>query len=679
MKKYLLPTLALIFSALSSIAQTTIYSQTFGTGLGGWTSVDNNGTAGKWIHGTNPFNSADTQYYGPQTNGSPTAANGFALILSNLNTSALNTDLISPAINCTGQTYVALQFYEFMAIASSASAQVFVSVDNTNWSLVYDAASQTTAANPQLVQIDISAYASNQPTVYIKFNYQATNDAWWTVDDISVLSLPDNDAAVLSVNAPSYMGISNFPVSATIENFGGTNLNSVTLDYTVNGAGDVSQTFTGLGLPPFGTTTVTFTTSAPLVTVQADTLSVIASAPNGGTDGNALNDAANTVVTTLSHVPVKNVLVEEFSTAVCGYCPGGATRVGEILAADGSYAVPVTLHAGFYTDGMTTSEATAIAGAFTNAAPTACIDRILYPKQPQVAIGVSGMGTTTNEWRDAVEARKPITPPVSIAGYSTYDAGTRVLNVTVNATFYGPVSDHFRMNCYVVEDSVVGSGANYDQHSYYHDSPTTLNPWLNVGTSLISQGTWGIAGYVHNHVDRKLLDGSWGVAGVIPATTTDGGTYTKSYSYTIPNTINVAHATLVAFVYQYNANYTSGKNEVQNVISFPIGGSDSIAAPVATVVNGIKETPNALAQISLYPNPATDVVHVNYTMNSTSKLSFQVYNSIGQLVSNISEATYNQGDYQTLINTSKYQSGLYFVTIKNEGKVMQTLKFVVSR
>ena len=686
MKKYLLSTCVLILSALISIAQTPIYTQTFGSALGGWTSVDNNGTAGKWVRSTNPFTDPS---YGAETYASPTGANGFALILSDGNGSALNTDLISPAINCAGQTYVALQFYQWIAIYSTAgfhSAKVYVSLDSLNWSPVFDVATQSTGANPEFIQMDISSYVSNQPNVWIKFNYQATNDLWWAIDDVSLLSLPANDVSVLSVNANDYIGISNFPVSTTIQNLGGATLNNVTLDYTVNGAGDVSQTFTGLGLPAFGTTTLTFNALAPLVTVQVDTLTVTSSSPNGGTDANTGNDVATKVVTTLSHVPVKNVLVEEFSTVPCGFCPGGATRVSEIVAADGAYAVPVSIHAGFYTDDMTNADATAIATALdNNGAPTASVDRVIQPKQTLPAFGVTGMGydATYNDWKTAVETRQPVTPPVSIAAYSTYDANSRALSVTINSTFFGPVAGHFRMNCYLIEDSVVGSGTGYDQHSYYHDAPTSLNPWLGVGTTNLGgtppNSTWAIAGYVHNHVERKLLDGTWGTAGVIPSTISDGGSYTKTLSYTLPGTINAAHASLVAFVYEYNINYSSGKNEVQNVLALPLNGADSIAAPLA-VVSGIKETPaNGLAQISLYPNPATDIVHVNYSLSSTSKLSFQVYNMMGQLVSNISESTFNQGDYQTLINTSKYQSGLYFVTVKNEGKVMQTLKFVINK
>src|ERR1019366_4925264 len=255
--------------------------------------------------------------------------------------------------------------------------------------------------------------------------------------------------------------------------------------------------------------------------------------------------------------------------------------------------IPVSIHAGFYTDGMTTADDNTLAAAFTNAVPTANIDRIFYPAQPYiaqplVAIGVTGMGYSTNEWKTAVEARHQIISPVSISASNTYDNVSRLLTVTINATFYGPVTGNFRMNCYVIEDSVTGTGTGYDQHSYYHDAPTTLNPWFGVGTTNLGSSTWAIAGYVHRYVERKLLDGVWGTAGVIPTVTTDGAVYTSTYTYTLPSNYNASHISLVPFVFEYNSNYVSGKNEIQNVLSLPLNSSASIpfaAANVALSVN----------------------------------------------------------------------------------------------
>jgi len=49
------------------------------------------------------------------------------------------------------------------------------------------------------------------------------------------------------------------------------------------------------------------------------------------------------------------------------------------------------------------------------------------------------------------------------------------------------------------------------------------------------------------------------------------------------------------------------------------------------------------------------------------------------LVSTIAESSFNKGNYSTIINTAKYSNGLYLIAIKDDSKVIQTLKFEVTR
>jgi hypothetical protein len=81
--------------------------------------------------------------------------------------------VISPPIDCTGQSQVFLKFWRYLNVESNEfdHAGVYVSNDGTNWTQfwenpVYD------LTDDQWTQIvfDISSVAANQGTVYIKFN-----------------------------------------------------------------------------------------------------------------------------------------------------------------------------------------------------------------------------------------------------------------------------------------------------------------------------------------------------------------------------------------------------------------------------------------------------------------------------------------------------------------------------
>lgn len=673
MKKFLLAFAA--FVSLGLQAQTTIYSQNFSnTSLPtGWQNVDQSGNgAGTWVRKTSSHSFAST-----------TASNGFWIFDSDAkgnDNKAENADLISAAINCSGYSHVTLQFEEFFAQYASSAGTVSVSTDNSNWSEVYTV--NTTTDNPHVVKVDISGLAANQSTVYIKFNYQGDYDYWWAVDDIKIYEPAAVDIALTGLTLTKYVGLSDQPVKGTVSNEGYNTITSFDLSYTVNGGAAVNQSFTGLNIQPFQTYNFQFSQRIPMATAQKYDIAVTASAPNLGSDADLTNNSQSGSVVALSAIPEKTVVLEEFTTVPCGYCPGGATRVNEVEAdaTVGSKVIPVALHAGFGTDGMTITEHSTLATAFASGAPTACIDRVYWEGEDDVAVGVAGMGSgpESNYWLQLSTERATQVVPANVSATSTYDAGSRVVNASVTANFFAAVSGDFRVNLYVIEDSVVGSGSGYDQHSYYHDSPTTLNPWLNVGTSNLGSGTWAIAGYVHNHLLRKAVGGAWGTSAVVPATTTDGGQYTYQYSYTLPSGWNADHVHLVAMVHEYNANAKSGHNEIMNAVEVPLNGTVAqTSTPSVYQPNAINEV--NVSNISLYPNPASNVVNINYSVANDSRLSFEVYNVLGQNVYSTTPNQFGKGDFKTSINTAAFENGVYFVSVKDNGRVINTLRFVISK
>ena len=164
------------------------------------------------------------------------------------------------------------------------------------------------------------------------------------------------------------------------------------------------------------------------------------------------------------------------------------------------------------------------------------------------------------------------------------------------------------------------------------------------------------------------MNGVWGTAGAIPATTVDGTTYSQTYTYTLPSTWRTNFISLVPFVAEYSTNHTSSGNMIINATSMKLNSADSSNTTVGP--NAITETPVEIGKINLYPNPAKDVVTLAYTLDNDAKLSFELYNMIGQLVSVQGQSNYNRGNYSTRLNTAQ---------LSNENKVVQTLKFVIAK
>lgn len=650
MKKFTLSLALIALGVTGLIAQTTIYSQNFSSTTlpTGWQNVDNTPiNAGVWTRKTSAHSFAST-----------TATNGFMIFDSDAlgnDNKGENADLITAAINCSTNANVALQFEHFFQQYAASTGTVFVSNDGINWAQVYTVSSTT--SNPATVVIDISPVAANQATVYLKFNWIGDYDYWWAIDDIKLFEPAPLDISVESITIDQFVGLGSKTVSGVIKNNGANTINSFDLSYTDNGGAAVSQSFSGLSIQSFQTYNFSFNQPIAMPVAALHNIVVTATAPNNGNETNTANNSASKAVTSLSGLPTKNALIEEFTTAPCQFCPRGTTEMNKILATHNN-VIGVALHAGFGTDAMTIPDHSTVANAFTSGAPSAAIDRVLFEGEEEV-------GVSTNVWETYSVQQSSKVTPVSIIADNVYNPNTRELTVNASARFYGPINDNFRINCYIIEDSVTGSGSGYNQVNAYNG--TASSEWYQKGNPIV--------GFAHRHVCRQMLGGAWGTASVIPNPTTDGGLYTKQYSYTLPAGWNDSRVKVVVLVQHYSN--TATDRQILNALEIHLNEADSTS--VASGNTGVEEIATNVATVSLYPNPATDAINLTYSLKNATTVSFEVFNIIGQNVQTTKPSELAQGEYRTTINTSELKNGVYFVAVKEGSKVVNTLKFVINR
>ena len=144
----------------------------------GWTVIDNIGGSPVWERNdvTGTPNYADTGYC--------------AIADSDYWYDPMNTDLISPVIDCTGWSDVYLAFdTDYENYAGYDWAKVYVRSSATGGSWVNVLAWNEDHPGPLNVNLDISAYADNQPDLQVRFNYDTKGEEWlwwWEVDNVEV-------------------------------------------------------------------------------------------------------------------------------------------------------------------------------------------------------------------------------------------------------------------------------------------------------------------------------------------------------------------------------------------------------------------------------------------------------------------------------------------------------------
>lgn len=325
----------------------------------------------------------------------------------------------------------------------------------------------------------------------------------------------------------------------------------------------------------------------------------------------------------------RNVLIEELTGRTCGYCPSGQKIVNDIIKNNPGRVFTINIHSEsslsptFYPN-LNTLKGADIAKAYDcGTLPAAVVNRTL-----DKAVGMSkGWDVMANEQlQQAAEC--------NIAGQVEINKETRLAKITVEVYYTADSKvDNNYLTVVMLQDSIIGS-----------QSGAADNPEQVVGDQ-----------YCHMHVYRNTISEKWGDE-ISP--TTAGTLITKTFKYTIPESIGEPNGVEVDLDNLHFLAFVTEQQGVNPFRSFPI-------LNVCELTNKDYGT-ESLSEINsascdVYPNPVKDVV----TVKADNIKQIMIYNSLGQMVKSV-DCNDNIND----INVSDLENGIYFLNvIDNEGKI----------
>jgi outer membrane protein Omp28/type IX secretion system substrate protein len=467
--------------------------------------------------------------------------------------------------------------------------------------------------------------------------------------ELSAIIIGNNDGTA-QLNA-------NNDIKGTVINRGVKTITSFDVSYTIDGANKHAHTFSGVSIAP--NTTYDFTHGNPWKpTTGGGTVKEVkvwTSKLNANPDDNPANDTmSNHCFLNMGISGTKNVLLEEFTTVPCGFCPDGALVVEDILA-NHTNVIATGVHAGFGTDGMTIPAATSYANAFTTGAPTAVIDRKYFEGESNVAISRS-------IWEQKVVDQLNSLTPCNVILSGTYKTATRELNLKVDANFvdFAPKAD-YRVTIQVIEDSVTGTGSQFDQRNYYSKDGNAVggpnHPFYPLPDPIV--------GYVHKLVLSDVVNGIWGEAGIVGNQPQPNDQFSKNYTYAVPQDMDENQVYLIALVSKYD-------NDVENRTVL-----NAVQVKLTDLINvGIDDPIGSFNVNPVYPNPASDIAFLSFDLDQTLPVHIKVFDAFGKNTSFIKTGIYAPGNHVIGINTSNYSSGVYMINIE-VGNQRFVQKFVV--
>lgn len=478
--------------------------------------------------------------------------------------------------------------------------------------------------------VNMDAYVGD--TVYVAFINKG-DGYYLMLDDIKVLVPVQNEIVLNELSIPAYARVStDFSVKGTIINKGVAPLTSFDVTYSIDGGENVATyTVTGLNIPYNGTYEFTHDVPANIAATGGHEIEVTVSNPNGVVDS-VIDNVLSSTVSVYDNATQRKVFFEQFTTAKCPNCPPAHEYLDQFVP-NFENVVWMSHHAGYYTDLLTIDESEEMCVMFNDGgatfAPAAMLDRTQYPGNPGPAMSV---GEVTPESLQAA-SEVPAFVTVDITNV-TFNSETRELSATVSGTVVSDISAYNdpRVGFYIKEDNVKINQAQSGS---------------NLGKN-----------YVHNHSIRASVSDVWGDAGVITNTDAEG-TFTKTYTYTVPETVKATDLFMIAFVAEYNADVNArtilNTNEVK------------LTDVVEIDPTSIEEASDVA--FAIYPNPATDYAMIS--SNATIK-EVAIINTLGQVV-----ATFTANAENVQINTQDLAKGVYMVSITTaEGSAVKKLTVV---
>lgn len=380
----------------------------------------------------------------------------------------------------------------------------------------------------------------------------------------------------------------------------------------------------------------------------------------------------------------KYTLVEEGTGTWCQWCPDGAQVLQEkILPYGTSTNYPRAIVASFHNGNSDSMLIRApYNDPFNNGTgyitgfPMGTVDRAPYPS------ATSPVGLSRGSWAAATGVRDAMSPNFDVSMVCLYDSSTRIITIKVKAKALKATTGPYRINAYIVEDSISSAPVGYRQISASQLNSGSVSSATGSPSWFIGKGTTLSSPTVYSHMDavRKILSttgtgGIWGdVVTKFNGAIAIGDSAEVTYYDTIPTTYRgrtcyKSMTKVIGLVQKYGT--TTTDRAIDNCIEAKVKLMwKTLPSTGVTYVTPMQD-------IEIYPNPAREILTVKGILENPSEVNITINNALGQQVYSTRFAK-GGSMFGENISLADFSNGIYFMNIVTEGGNV-TKQFVVSK
>lgn len=471
-----------------------------------------------------------------------------------------------------------------------------LNLNTNNWELLVDGVSKGTFASNvnQVAALDL--FPVNGTGV------GGNNQSGFYVDDVNIdyvpYTLTTRNGAVINISSGLKLAGQNSAPTVTVRNLGSQPITSfdLTVDYNGN---QVVENVTGVNIPSLGTYDVEFSQTL-LAVAGSNSLTATISNVNGqGNDLDPADDSKSVTIDPVVPTPGKVILAEEATGTWCQWCPRGTVAMWKMAKDYPEFFAGIAVH---NNDPMVVQAYDSEIGNYIGGYPSALVNR--QPEIDPSAIEESFLQLIA----------QPVTAQVSNS--ATYSGTTNVLNVDMRIEFEQPSNGNWNVVMVLTEDSVSGSASGYAQANAYSFQLSNL-PLVGAGKDWQQEpATVPASQMSYDHVARVLDPSFQGRSGVIPSSVNAGDTFHTSFSATLDPSWDMDKMHIITFLIGPNGEVdNTGESDVKDAKNIT-ATSPCVCGPALTV----------------YPSPATDVLHVQFNPEKITGPSIKLINLQGQVI-----------------------------------------------
>lgn len=467
------------------------------------------------------------------------------------------------------------------------------------------------------------------------------------IDDVMFdhvpFTVPALDAMVADIDMGAELATQSGTPTVKVVNGGSTAITSLKVDLTYNGSTS-TQNVTGVNIATAGVYNVTL----PSTVLAAGALPITAVVYNvngGAGDNNPNNDTLIEMINPIVPAPGKMVVGEEATGTWCQWCPRGAVFMDLFETKYQDFWAGIAVHNG---DPMTVTEYDEGIGTLIGGYPSALVDRL-------GDVDPSGMSSD-------FFTRLQTAPKATLVNGATWDAASRVLNVSVRYNFALAANGNYKSACVLTEDGVTGTGAGWSQSNAYAGGNNGVMGGFESLPSPVPA-----AQMVYDHVARAIAPSFTGMTGIFPATVNAGDAHIVNYSFTLPAGWDESEIQIIGLLID-----PTGK--IDNAGSVDI--TTAVANGYETGINaGIAQVLSSSKAVVLAPNPASGSSAILLNLATESDVNIELTDLNGKL---ITSGTYTNlsGAQSISMDLNGLSAGIYAVNIL-VNETLYTEKLVV--